>query len=127
MKNKDQVELDEENNEEGMEEGDLYENLENNNNYNDQNLLNQEREKRYEDQDEDIEEAGDDQLQQNYMNDNIYDEQNMNEGDDDDRLTYTLITLDLGDLIHIFEENNISFVDMLLLTKEVTIKIIPKK
>lgn len=38
--------------------------------------------------------------------------------DDDDRLTYTLITLDLGNLIHIFEDNNISFVDMLLLTKE---------
>ena len=38
--------------------------------------------------------------------------------DDDDRLTYTLITLDLGNLIHIFEDNNISFIDMLLLTKE---------
>ena len=38
--------------------------------------------------------------------------------DDDDRLTYTLITLDLGNLIHIFEDNNISFVDLLLLTKE---------
>jgi hypothetical protein len=38
--------------------------------------------------------------------------------DDDDILTYTLITLDLGNLIHIFEDNNISFVDMLLLTKE---------
>ena len=38
--------------------------------------------------------------------------------EDDDRLTYTLITLDLGNLIHIFEDNNISFVDMLLLTKE---------
>ena len=38
--------------------------------------------------------------------------------DDDDRLTYTLITLDLGNLIHIFEDNSISFVDMLLLTKE---------
>ena len=34
--------------------------------------------------------------------------------DDDDRLTYTLITLDLGNLIHIFEDNNISFVDMLI-------------
>ena len=40
------------------------------------------------------------------------------EEDDDDRLTYTLITLDLGNLIHIFEDNNISFVDMLLLSKE---------
>jgi hypothetical protein len=38
--------------------------------------------------------------------------------EDDDRLTYTLITLDLGNLIHIFEDNNISFVDMLLLSKE---------
>ena len=35
------------------------------------------------------------------------------EEEDDDRLTYTLITLDLGNLIHIFEDNNISFVDML--------------
>ena len=40
------------------------------------------------------------------------------EEDEDDRLTYVLITLDLGNLIHIFEENNISFIDMLLLTKE---------
>ena len=40
------------------------------------------------------------------------------EEDEDDRLIYTLITLDLGNLIHIFEENNISFIDMLLLTKE---------
>ena len=38
--------------------------------------------------------------------------------EDDDRLTYTLITLDLGNLIHIFEDNNISFVDMLLLSKD---------
>ena len=40
------------------------------------------------------------------------------EEEDDDRLTYTLITLDLGNLIHIFEDNNISFIDMLLLSKE---------
>ena len=53
------------------------------------------------------------------MNDNEQIEEVENEGeDDDDRLTYTLITLDLGNLIHIFEDNNISFVDMLLLTKE---------
>ena len=53
------------------------------------------------------------------MNDNDQIEEVENEGeDDDDRLTYTLITLDLGNLIHIFEDNNISFVDMLLLTKE---------
>ena len=51
--------------------------------------------------------------------DNEQIEEAENEGeDDDDRLTYTLITLDLGNLIHIFEDNNISFVDMLLLTKE---------
>ena len=73
-----------------------------------------------------------------FNNNNIYDDedltnqiyQNENEEHDlenndneeeeieDDRLTYTLITLDLGNLIHIFEENNISFIDMLLLTKE---------
>ena len=53
---------------------------------------------------------GDDMGEQEDMN-----EENM---EDDDRLTYTLITLDLGDLIHIFEENNISFIDMLLLSKE---------
>ena len=53
------------------------------------------------------------------VNDNEQIEEVENEGeDDDDRLTYTLITLDLGNLIHIFEDNNISFVDMLLLTKE---------
>ena len=116
MKNNDQVEVDEENNEEEIEEGDLYENSENNNNNNyAQNLLNQGGGDRYEDQEEEQEEPQDDQLQQNYMNENLYDDQNINDGEDDDRLTYTLITLDLGDLIHIFEENNISFVDMLLL------------
>ena len=40
------------------------------------------------------------------------------EDDEDDRLAYTLITLDLGNLIHIFEDNNISFIDMLLLSKD---------
>jgi hypothetical protein len=119
MKNNDQVEVDEENNEEEIEEGDLYENSENNNNNNyAQNLLNQGGGDRYEDQEEEQEEPQDDQLQQNYMNENLYDDQNINDGEDDDRLTYTLITLDLGDLIHIFEENNISFVDMLLLSKD---------
>jgi len=48
----------------------------------------------------------------------IYMMVNINDGEDDDRLTYTLITLDLGDLINIFEENNISLVDMLLLSKD---------
>jgi hypothetical protein len=119
MKNNDQVEVDEENNEEEIEEGDLYENSENNNNNNyAQNLLNQGGGDRYEDQEEEQDEPQDDQLQQNYMNENLYDDQNINDGEDDDRLTYTLITLDLGDLIHIFEENNISFVDMLLLSKD---------
>ena len=63
-----------------------------------------------------------DMANQNYQNENEEIENNDNEGeedeDEDDRLTYTLITLDLGNLIHIFEENNISFIDMLLLTKE---------
>ena len=53
-------------------------------------------------------------------NEDNYEDNNNNEEDEeeDDRLTYTLITLDLGNLIRIFEENNISFIDMLLLTKE---------
>ena len=45
-------------------------------------------------------------------------ENNEEEDEEDDRLTYTLITLDLGNLIHIFDDNHISFVDLLLLTKE---------
>ena len=57
-----------------------------------------------------------DMANQNYQNENEEIENNDNEGeedeDEDDRLTYTLITLDLGNLIHIFEENNISFIDM---------------
>ena len=74
-----------------------------------------------------------DKNEQEYQDDNKNNEFNQNqeaaeneqleevegEGEDDDnRLTYTLITLDLGNLIHIFEDNSISFVDMLLLTKE---------
>jgi len=63
-----------------------------------------------------------DELNQNnkdYINQEVLDNEQVEEGeDDDDRLTYTLITLDLGNLIHIFEDNNISFVDMLLLSKE---------
>ena len=58
---------------------------------------------------------------QNFENDEeqeLENNENEEEEDEDDRLTYTLITLDLGNLIHIFEENNISFIDMLLLTKE---------
>ena len=64
-----------------------------------------------------------DELNQNnkdYNNQEALDNEQVEEGeaDDDDRLTYTLITLDLGNLIHIFEDNNISFIDMLLLSKE---------
>ena len=63
-----------------------------------------------------------DELNQNnkdFINQEALDNEQVEEGeDDDDRLTYTLITLDLGNLIHIFEDNNISFVDMLLLSKE---------
>jgi hypothetical protein len=55
---------------------------------------------------------------QEEMNNEQIEEAESDGEDDDDRLTYTLITLDLGNLIHIFEDNNISFVDMLLLTKE---------
>ena len=56
-------------------------------------------------------------VNQDYQNNSNENEQldsqqeNLNEIEDDeeedDRLTYTLITLDLGNLIHIFEENNI--------------------
>ena len=61
-----------------------------------------------------------DLMEQNYRNKFNQEIENNNEEeeDEDDRLTYTLITLNLGDLIHIFEENNISFIDMLLLTQE---------
>ena len=37
---------------------------------------------------------------------------------EDDRLMYVLLTLGLGEIIHIFNENNISFIDLLLLSKE---------
>jgi len=38
--------------------------------------------------------------------------------EEDDRLMYVLLTLGLWDIIHIFQENNISFIDLLLLSKE---------
>jgi len=38
--------------------------------------------------------------------------------DEDDRLIYVLITLGLGNLIHIFNAKNLSFTDLLLLSKE---------
>ena len=109
MENKNQEQLEELNNVEEIDDGELYGNIENNNTNNDYQYINQKREDRYEESEEG----------QNNINENINenDEQD-NEDDEDDRLTYTLITLDLGDLIHIFEENNISFVDMLLLTKD---------
>ena len=44
---------------------------------------------------------------------------NINElSGEDDRLMYVLITLGLGNLIHKFNEKNISFTDLLLLSKE---------
>ena len=110
MENK--VELEEQNNVEELDEENIFDNMENNNNINENQFLNQEREERYDEQEEEPDDIPDGQ---NYQN--IYDDQN-NDVEDDDRLTYTLITLDLGDLIHIFEENNISFVDMLLLSKD---------
>ena len=73
-------------------------------------ILNNKNEQEYQDENKNVNEE---------MIDNDQMEEVEGEGDDDDdRLTYTLITLDLGKLIHIFEDNNISFVDMLLLTKE---------
>ena len=120
MKNKGKADAEEENSDEEVEEGDLYENLDsdNNNNNNDQSAQNNKIEDRVVEQNEELEEPQEDQLQQNFINENLFDEQNTNDSEDDDRLTYTLITLDLGDLIHIFEENNISFIDMLLLSKD---------
>ena len=50
-------------------------------------------------------------------NNNNQNDENNNE-EEDDRLSYTLITLGLENLIHIFEENNITFIDLLLLSKE---------
>ena len=38
--------------------------------------------------------------------------------DEDDRLLYVLITLGLGQIFHIFNEKNLSFTDLLLLSKE---------
>ena len=50
----------------------------------------------------------------NYNNIEIKDENNM----EDDRLTYVLETLGLDDLTQVFNENKISFSDLLLLSKE---------
>ena len=74
-------------------------------------------------EEEDNEEVLNDEIAQNnkdFISQEGMENEQIGEGDedDDDRLTYTLITLDLGNLIHIFEDNNISFVDMLLLSKE---------
>ena len=104
MENNENEEIDLENNEIN-EEGGIYADLENNIE-NAKNQLNQVKNQNYENQENPQE------LQEEQENENSI------EDDEDDRLTYTLITLDLGDLIHIFEENNISFVDMLFLTKE---------
>ena len=104
-----------ENNEE-VEEGDIYTDLENNIE-NAKNQINQVKNNKYNEAQEQEQEDQDVYMNENEK-ENMFEEQNNNEDDEDDRLTYTLITLDLGELIHIFEENNISFVDMLLLTKE---------
>ena len=113
MSNNVNQELDYENNEE-QEGVDIYADLENNIE-NAKNQINQVKNKKYQEQ-ENSQESQEEQINEN---ENSLEDQNNNiEDDEDDRLTYTLITLDLGDLIHIFEENNISFVDMLLLSKE---------
>ena len=54
------------------------------------------------------------------MNNENYeeDEDNLNKQEDDDRLSYTLITLGLENLIHIFFFFYISFIDLLFLSKE---------
>ena len=52
------------------------------------------------------------------VEDNINNDENENSNEEDDRLSYTLITLGLENLIHIFEENSLSFVDLLLLSKD---------
>ena len=79
-------------------------------------------EKEIKNEEENNDEDFQDELNQNnkdYLNQEGLENDQVEEGEeDDDRLTYTLITLDLGNLIHIFEDNNISFVDMLLLSKE---------
>ena len=61
------------------------------------------------------------QINLNYtkeVEDKINYDENENSNEEDDRLSYTLLTLGLENLIHIFEENNISFVDLLLLSKD---------
>ena len=113
MENNEKEEVDIENNER-MEDPEVYPDLENNIE-NVKNEINQVKNKKY----EELENLQESQEEQENENENSLEAQNNNnEDDEDDRLTYTLITLDLGDLIHIFEENNISFVDMLLLSKE---------
>ena len=55
----------------------------------------------------------------NENNNEIYsDIHNDNNNIDDDRLIYALITLGLENLIKLFEEKNITFIDFLLLSKE---------
>ena len=47
-----------------------------------------------------------------------FNDDNNNNNEEDDRLMYVLITLGLCTLIEIFNEKNISFIDLLLLSKE---------
>ena len=117
MENNEKGEIDLENNEE-LEEADIYADLENNIE-NAKNQINQAKNNKYEEQENLQEEQEEQENENENENENsLEDPNNNNEDDEDDRLTYTLITLDLGELIHIFEENNISFVDMLLLSKD---------
>ena len=69
-------------------------------------------------EEEENEEEFQEEVNQNDVQEEVENEQVDDGEEDDDRLTYTLITLDLGNLIHIFEDNNISFVYMLLLSKD---------
>ena len=119
METNEKAEMGLENNEE-LEEADIYADLENNIE-NAKNQINQVKNNKYEEQEqENLQEEQEEQDNENENENSLEDPNNNNddEEEEDDRLTYTLITLDLGELIHIFEENNISFVDMLLLSKD---------
>jgi len=119
METNEKAEMGLENNEE-LEEADIYADLETNIE-NAKNQINQVKNNKYEEQEqENLQEEQEEQENENENENSLEDPNNNNddEEEEDDRLTYTLITLDLGELIHIFEENNISFVDMLLLSKD---------
>ena len=54
----------------------------------------------------------------NEQKSNVEEDEMENQNDDDDRLSYVLITLGLDNIIQFFEEKNITFIDLLLLSKE---------